>query len=385
MATGETRQRHGRGSVYYSFFGRFSQSVSGPRCCGVNVHHDSLSFVFRVNMNSNQTEGEGCDTEALYGPGQVVTPTPLLWLAVVHNICIAIFGILGNAVALWCVASCTKTRRPVKVLLMSVFVPVLVICVGSRPLVVEIALGLINCDAHRISLTATIAHLFAYSIMAQSELAFIAVIAVVRVAAVWTTGKSDLKMRVAVTLVLSVIAYSLITGIVIFGAVVTKRVEGKTRDALSFLYFFLATLLPVLVTFASYALMIIAVQRNKRRLAATLQQPRAGAVMDQATRAMLAVFISNLVFSLPHSIYHLMGTLPHYYSVIFHILFSAHFVVDPLVFIFANLHHRRRVLDLLAACTQRMTRQLPRPPSRSVSPVTTNSTPLSSVSKGTAG
>lgn len=105
--------------------------------------------------------------------------------------------------------------------------------------------------------------------------------------------------------------------------------------------------------------------------------------MDQATRAMLAVFISNLVFSLPHSIYHLMGRLPHYYSVIFHILFSAHFVVDPLVFIFVNLHHRRRVLNLLAACTQRLTYQ-PSPPPRSVSPGTVNSTPLSSLSKGTA-
>lgn len=110
--------------------------------------------------------------------------------------------------------------------------------------------------------------------------------------------------------------------------------------------------------------------------------------MDQATRAMLAVFISNLVFSLPHSIYHLMGKLPHYYSVIFHILFSAHFVVDPLVFIFVNLHHRRRVLALLAACTPWMTGQLPRPRPRSVSPVTmpvtVNSTPLSLLSNATA-
>lgn len=65
---------------------------------------------------------------------------------------------------------------------MSVFVPVLVICVGSRPVVIETLLGLINCDSHRISLIAMITHSFVYSIMAQSELAFIAVIAVVRYA-----------------------------------------------------------------------------------------------------------------------------------------------------------------------------------------------------------
>lgn len=45
----------------------------------------------------------------------------------------------------------------------------------------------------------------------------------------------------------------------ILGAVVMDRVEGTTEDALNLLYFFLATLLPVLVTFASYALMIVAV------------------------------------------------------------------------------------------------------------------------------
>lgn len=93
-----------------------------------------------------------------------------------------LLGTSGNVVALWCVASCTKTRRPMKVLLMSVFVPVLVICVGTGPVVIEVLLGLINCDAHRISLTAMITHLFVYSIMAQSELANIAVIAVLRYA-----------------------------------------------------------------------------------------------------------------------------------------------------------------------------------------------------------
>lgn len=48
---------------------------------------------------SNQTDGEECDTEALYGPGEVVTPAALLWLGLIHNICIAILGILGESVS----------------------------------------------------------------------------------------------------------------------------------------------------------------------------------------------------------------------------------------------------------------------------------------------
>lgn len=85
-------------------------------------------------------------------------------------------------VALWCVATCTRTRRPVKVLLMGVFMPVLVICVASRPVVIETLFGFINCDAKRISLTVIITHVFVYSIMAESELVCIAVIAVIRYA-----------------------------------------------------------------------------------------------------------------------------------------------------------------------------------------------------------
>ncbi len=91
-----------------------------------------------------------------------------------------LLGTSGNAVALWCVTSCTKTRRPMKVLLMSVFVPVLLICVVSRPAVIETLLTLISCDKSKVSIVAVIISVFVYSILAQSELASIAVVAVVR-------------------------------------------------------------------------------------------------------------------------------------------------------------------------------------------------------------
>lgn len=91
-----------------------------------------------------------------------------------------ILGTSVNAVALWCVVSSTKTRRPMKVLLASVFVPVLIICVVSRPVVIQTLLALISCDRSKVSNVAMIINVFVYSILAQSELASIAVIAVVR-------------------------------------------------------------------------------------------------------------------------------------------------------------------------------------------------------------
>lgn len=75
-------------------------------------------------------------------------------------------------------------------------------------------------------------------------------------------------------------------------------------------------------------------------------------MMDHATRAMLAVFISNLIFGIPHSIHHLMGKQPHYMKVIFHVLFSTHFMVDPLAFVWFNSGYRRRVAAKIKRVTQ---------------------------------
>ncbi|KAG0713010.1 hypothetical protein GWK47_017192 [Chionoecetes opilio] len=73
----------------------------------------------------------------------------------------------------------------------------------------------------------------------------------------------------------------------------------------------LNTTLPVIITAAAYSVIIVIIQRNKRRLAGSQPQGQeATTTMDQATRAMLALFISNLVFGLPYSIFRLLGQYP---------------------------------------------------------------------------
>lgn len=81
------------------------------------------------------------------------------------------------------------------------------------------------------------------------------------------------------------------------------------------------------------------IQRNERRLQ---QTSGITTTMNQATRAMLVVFISNLLFGLPHSVYHLMGKQPQYLDVILHVIFYTHFVVDPLAYMWFNSGCERR-------------------------------------------
>lgn len=104
------------------------------------------------------------------------------------------------------------------------------------------------------------------------------------------------------------------------------------------------------------------VHRNKRRLERQQHDHRRGAeaatggggrVMNQATKALLALSVSNLAYGLPHGIFHLIKDTSHTEFLLVHLFFYHHFIVDPLVFLWYNESHRQRVKGLLARVTQR--------------------------------
>ena len=78
-------------------------------------------------------------------------------------------------------------------------------------------------------------------------------------------------------------------------------------------------------------------------MAALQQQPRVTTAMDQATQAMLAVFISNLVFWLPSIIYIFVNQRTLYWDFMFGVILSTHLAVDPLVYMCVNTDHRDKV------------------------------------------
>lgn len=73
--------------------------------------------------------------------------------------------------------------------------------------------------------------------------------------------------------------------------------------------------------------------------------------MDEATRAMLAVFLSNFLFGLPQSIYNILYFEHKFFLyVIITSIFFTHLFVDPMVFVCFNRHHRRRVMKAIRFC-----------------------------------
>ncbi|XP_045118289.1 uncharacterized protein LOC123508583 [Portunus trituberculatus] len=305
---------------------------------------------YQVEMNTTDHQSEDCNVLDIYAPGESPVSRLFLTVTLVHCYGVLVFGTLGNALALWCVGTCAKTRRPVKVMLFSVFLPALVVCLVTRPVIGEIRIALLTCDPQRISVTVVQINMVVYNILAQIELTTIAAVAVVRAVSVWAPQRQALGLRGTVALVTAICVYSTLTGLGVLVMVVTDEMD-HLRILVTVL-FFINTTLPALITAAAYILMIYKIQRNKRRLAASQQQGRETTTMDQATRAMLAVFISNMVFGLPHSIYHLMGRQPHFMNILFHVLFSTHFVMDPLAFVWFNSCYRRRVFSRMKKVTR---------------------------------
>lgn len=279
-------------------------------------------------------------------------PAALLWFAVVHCYCVCVIGTLGNALALWCVGTCAKTQRPVKVLLFSVFLPALLVCLVTRPVVAESLISVLTGNRERISLMIIHINSAVYSSLASAELISIAAVAVVRVVSVLYPHVRTLEKRGASLLVTAICLYSGASGVGL-----EMLMMNELLMLLVIILFFINTTLPVVITAIAYILMIVAIQRNKRRLAASQQQAKSASSMDQATRAMLAVFLSNLVFGVPHTIYHLMGKLPRYIGVIFHVLYSTHFIVDPLVFVWFNNNYRTRVRSYVQKVTHSLSSQ----------------------------
>ncbi|XP_063840753.1 uncharacterized protein LOC135089242 isoform X2 [Scylla paramamosain] len=208
---------------------------------------------------------------------------------------------------------------------------------------------LLWCDDNSIHLFYNLLSIIGV-ILTMMELLYIFVIAFLRTMAVWSTQRHQVKLRTSMALVVGVALYVIAIGGVAV-AVSSFHVEDIfISEIVIRIILVLQIFLPVVLTLACYSSMIFVVIRNKRRLAATQDTAATGKVMDQATRALLSVFISNLLFIVPHVISIILVT---FYVFIYDLilitntLLMTHLFADPLLFVCFNKHHRKRVLQAL--------------------------------------
>ncbi|XP_050731456.1 uncharacterized protein LOC127006019 [Eriocheir sinensis] len=318
-------------------------------------------------------------------------PDAVLQFYVFYCCAVFIVGTICSLVALWCVVSCPRTMLPVKVILCALFSTTLLMCLLMMPFMAHLSLHKLWCD-REISTSVLIVFIPGYVALNVMELFYIFVMALLRALAVWAPQRGGLSLRTAVVVVVGIGLYNLSINMV--GAAFWKQISSEyTGKVMLMVSNVLHYFLPMLLTLACYLSIIVTVKRNKRKLAAnqhaaevtslrrnkcnndasehtTAMTPlrhsrcnpaakhHAATAMDEATRAMLAVFLSNFFFSLPNSIYNIWYFNHKFFSyVIMTSFFFTHLFVDPMVFVCFNQHHRRRVMKALRFYLSRSPRE----------------------------
>ncbi|XP_042855846.1 uncharacterized protein LOC122242587 isoform X2 [Penaeus japonicus] len=222
-----------------------------------------------------------------------------------------------------------------KLLLMPVFLSPLLNNLVCRPMEAELILGLLACDFARLPAEAKSAYFFLYIFLTYLELMIIAAVSVFRAAAVWASNAHGLSVGLSAFVV---------TGITIYTFLVpTTVLLLKSVRYIQAIILIINCVLPILTTMACYVAMLFAVRRNRQRLT-EVQSRSSLKIIDNATRAMIAVFVSNLVFGLPFCISQLLRErISRMLLNFIYVIYNTHLMVDPLVFIFFNYSHRKRV------------------------------------------
>ncbi|XP_053628604.1 rhodopsin-like isoform X2 [Cherax quadricarinatus] len=239
----------------------------------------------------------------------------------------------------------------------SMFVPLLVLCLLTRPAVAHTFNAILTCDD--VSFNSSIRPVVGiiYLILAQMEQISIAAVSFLRMMATWSPLRHSVGLKRAVAVVVSITLYCIVTTL---GLIVPKELGYlKPRHVwwgIRTLFVF-NIMVPILVTIACYALMIYTMYRNYRRLS-VFQHTNSRNV--EATRSMLAVFISNLLLGFPYPVFYLQGKKSFTMNVIFRILFSSHFIVDPVVFVWFNRSFRHRVGEKVGAGVAWMSQRISR-------------------------
>ncbi|XP_068216533.1 uncharacterized protein [Palaemon carinicauda] len=265
--------------------------------------------------------------------------------SVFHAYVVCALGTIFNFVALCCIVTCDRTNSAVKFLLFCIFFSLLLLSLLTRPLVSLNMSTFLKKDVKPVPEVLNTAVCILYVLLAEGEMWCIATVAVFRGCAIWSTRRRKLTLSTAVKVVASLYVFIISTN---FGMGYLLLKEHFTVIWVVVIYSICHIFLPLIVTVGCYGAMIFVVQKNKRQLLSMDGKPSPS--LDQATHAIMAVLILNLVIGLPHTIYHFLPTTTVQEDIYFHTLFSCHYFFDPMVFLGFNRSYRNKITGILCSC-----------------------------------
>ncbi|XP_064112221.1 uncharacterized protein LOC135219403 isoform X1 [Macrobrachium nipponense] len=293
-------------------------------------------------------------------------------VAVWEQLMICVIGSICSAVSIWCLVCCQRTGRAVKLQLICTFGLQICICLVTLPFVTYLYYAQFFC----LGITVPKQVVFFFSILnsmfLQGERLNFMVMAVYRVLAVLCPRQYQklVTMNVAIGLQVGIFLIVVPPWIVLgilkdfdfsgeSGSVMRLHFEQRGSSNFVMALYGLYYCLPFIITFIAYTLMIISVIRQNHYVKRRTRRRKKS--MDHVASTIRFVILTNLLLDGPHVVFHLLEGFD-LATIVTHMAFFLHLVLDPAIFIGMNHNYRREVRNkLLCSCGPKHVESFGRP------------------------
>ncbi|XP_053646230.2 uncharacterized protein [Cherax quadricarinatus] len=279
--------------------------------------------------------------------------------ATYHKCVIGFLGTIGNSISLWCLVQSASTNKATKFHMIFVFSVLLAICLVTLPSVSVINYISAFCKSRWFREELFISISISSSFLLQLERINFTAIAIFRCVAVWRPYMFHKLSTVTCVLVMEgvlclyaflpwilglCLGYDRITYSGKYSSV--RFGENSVLHKMVFTWYSVNYCLTFMATLFAYLFMIATIILQEKKLSV---DQRSATTMDHVYFSIHVVILTNLVLDGPHVIVHLLSN-QRLASIITHMIFFLHLIIDPMVFVGFNLHYRRAVLHRMYKC-----------------------------------
>ncbi|XP_068220378.1 C-C chemokine receptor type 8-like [Palaemon carinicauda] len=292
-------------------------------------------------------------------------------VAVWEQLTICLIGSICSAVSIWCLVGCQRTGRAVKIQLICTFGLQICICVVTLPFVTYLYYTHFFCLGNIVPKQLAFFFSILNSILLQGERLNFMVMAVYRVLAVLCPQQYQklATMNVAISLQVGIFLIIIPPWIVLCivknfdfsdesGNVMRLHFEQKGSSNFIMALYGVNYILPFIITFIAYTLMIISVVRQNHFVRTHAR--RRTKTMDHVASTIRFVILTNILLDGPHVVFHLLEGFD-LATIVTHMAFFLHLVLDPVIFIGMNQNYRREVRKLFWGCFPKRVESFGRP------------------------
>ncbi|KAK7079175.1 hypothetical protein SK128_001479 [Halocaridina rubra] len=286
-----------------------------------------------------------------------------IFAALGEEIALCVVGAASNLIAVWCLIECQRTGRAIKLQMLCIFSLLLGICIATLPIVSFFYYSRSFCLEDYVSEEVKFFFSILNSMLLQGERLNFSAMAIFRLIAVCRPNNYQkmVTTRVVKLLQLGIFLYIVPPWIVVgvmqkfeisheSGSVM--RLNVKDHDSNMFILltalYGLNYCLPFFITFVAYSTMMIYIAKQNRTVKLRTRISSAN-TMDHVASTIRIVILTNLLLDAPHIVVHLLQDV-ELASIITHMVFFCHIVLDPIIFVTMNQNYRQILGKKILKC-----------------------------------